>query len=291
MSTHDLPDREAFLTSPIEELGAVAPATVVYTQGGTRRAAALAGMAPESDAYIQFTRQNMVRCVEMLFRYGVQHVFIMAITPQNYRESGAYRERLLAFTDWGIAGPEALADYGRLGWRVRLLGSEDIPALQPTAERLIQATGGNGRPTLWCLAVPDEEAPWRSLLAAVHRTGAATRQETIQAIYGETIPPISMFLSTGKPLFNHHLLPPLLVGNVQGYWRQQPGHSLSDREWRLILYDYAYTRATWRQDKEGRAETAVLNSAIWKHAPTLGLGVRLGSFWYPAPTPPSQTQP
>ena len=288
MSADYLPDVEEFLTVPLESLADIAPATMVYTQGGTRRAAALAGMLPESDAYIQFTRQHMMRCVEMLFRSGVQHIFIMAITPDNYRESGAYRERLIAFTDWGIAGPEALADYGRLGWRVRLVGSEDIPALAPTAERLRQATAGNGRSTLWCLAVPDEEAPWRRVLAAA-QSGAATRQAAIQALYGEDIPPITMFLSTGKPLFTHNLLPPLLVGSVQGYWRQQPGHSLTEREWRLILYDYAYTRATWRQDKEGRAETAVSHRTAWENAPTLGLGIRLGSFWYPAPTFPNQT--
>lgn len=289
MNNDHLPDLETFLAAPLESLREIAPATIVYTQGGTRRAAALAGMSPESDAYIQFTRRNMIRCVEMLFRTGVRHVFIMAITPDNYRESGAYRDRLIAFTDWGIAGPEALADYGRFGWRVRLLGSEDIPALQPTAERLRQATAGNGRPTLWCLAVPDDEAPWRWLLAAANQAGVTTRQETIQALYGEDIPPISMFLSTGKPMFTHHLLPPLLVGKVQCYWRQQPGHSLTEQEWRLILYDFAYTRATWRQDKEGRAETAVHNHALWEHAPTLGLGTRLGSFWYPAPTPSIET--
>lgn len=286
MNVDDLPDLEEFLAAPPEALGAIAPATVVYTQGGTRRAAALAGMSPKSDDYIQFTRREMIRCVDLLFRDGVQHVFVMAITPDNYRESGAYRERLIAFTDWGIAGPEAMADYGRLGWRVRLLGSEDIPALRPTAERLRQTTNENGRATLWCLAVPDDDAPWRRLLAAAQQAGAATRQEAVRALYGEDIPPITLFLSTGKPAFTHHLLPPLLVGNVQCYWRQQPGHSLTVQEWRRILYDYAYTRATWRQDKEGRAETAVLHATAWQKAATLGLGTRLGAFWYPSPTPP-----
>jgi len=286
VSANHLPDLDDFLVTPLASLREIAPATMVYTQGGTRRAAALAGMSPESDEYIQFTRRNMIRCVEMLFRSGVQHVFIMAITPDNYRESGAYRDRLIAFTDWGIAGPEALADYGRFGWRVRLLGSEAIPALQPTAERLQQT---DGQSTLWCLAVPDEDAPWRQVLAAARQPGVTTRAETVRALYGEDIPPISMFLSTGKPSFTHNLLPPLLVGKVQCYWRQQPGHSLTEREWRLILYDYAYTRATWRQDKEGRAETAVSHRTAWENAPTLGLGIRLGAFWYPAPTFPSQT--
>jgi hypothetical protein len=106
-------------------------------------------------------------------------------------------------------------------------------------------------------------------------------------MYGEAIPPITLFLSSGKPSFSLNLLPPLLVGNVQCYWRQQPGHSLTEPEWRTILYDYAYTRSTWRQDKEGRAEQALAHLEIWKNAPTLGIGTQLGPFWYPAaiPTP------
>lgn len=276
------PNIAAFLQLSEAEIAPLAPASVVYTMGGTRRAAVLAGMKPESDEYIRWTREKMVQGAALLFRYGVQHVFIMAITPENYRESGAYRQRLLEFTEWGIAGPEALADYGRFGWRVRLLGVEDIPALQPAAQRLRQQTAAPDAPTLWCLVVPDEDAPWRQIL----QTKAANRQEAILALYGEPIPSITMFLSTGKPMFNLNLLPPLLVGSVQSYWRQQPGHSLTELEWRTILYDYAYTRATWREDKEGRAEQALVHNAVWQKAPTLGLGVRVGPFWYPSPIPP-----
>jgi hypothetical protein len=179
-----------------------------------------------------------------------------------------------------MAGPEALADYARLGWRVRLLGSEEIPELRPTAARLRQHTSPQSAHTLWFLTIPDEDTPWRQILG----TKAQTRQEAIQIVYGETVPPITMFLSTGKPMVSLNLLPPLLVGNVQCYWRQQPGHSLTEREWRTILYDYAYTRATWRQNKDGRASQAVAHLDVWKKAPTLGIGTRLGPFWYPATT-------
>lgn len=275
------PSFKEFLNSAMDDIKPVVPATVVYTMGGTRRAAAIAGIKPESDEYIHWTREKMIQGVNLLFKFGVQHVFVMAITPANYQESGAYRQRLLDFTDWGISGSEALADYGRYGWRVRLLGSEHIPELKPTAERLRQHTAPQSEHTLWCLAVPDEDAPWQQIL----QTTAQTRQSAIQNLYGEDIPLITMFLSTGKPSINLNLLPPLLVGNVQCYWRQQPGHSLTEQEWRTILYDYAYTRSTWRQDKEGRAEQAVAYLDTWRKAPTLGIGTRLGPFWYPTPTP------
>ena len=281
MISNEDPSLKEFLSLAIDDIRPTVPATVVYTMGGTRRAAAIAGLKPESDDYIHWTREKMVQGVNLLFQYGVQHVFVMAITPDNYRESGAYRQRLIDFTDWGIAGPEALADYVRFGWRVRLLGSNDIPELQPTAERLRLHTAHRSDHSLWCLAVPDEDAPWRQIL----QTNAQTRQNAIKKIYGEDIPLITMFLSTGKPAINLNLLPPLLIGKVQCYWRQQPGHSLTEQEWRTILYDYAYMRSTWRQDKEGRAEKAVAYLDTWQKAPTLGIGSRLGPFWYPAPVP------
>lgn len=271
-----------FLAAPVAEVAQVAPRSLVYTMGGTRRSAALAGIAPESDEYIRWTRERLVASLDLLFRYGVEHVFVAAITPDNYQETGAYRERLLGFTDWALAGAEALADYGRYGWRVRLLGSEHIPELAPTAARLLAETPTHSPHTLWGLAVPHPDAPWQTIIDAVQHSGATTREALIQAIYGEDIPPITLFLSTGKLMFSQNLLPPLLTGKVQCYWRQQPGHTLSEQEWREILYDYAYTRATWQADKEGRAEAALAYRGVWETAPTIGLGQRLGSFWYPA---------
>lgn len=280
-----MPDTlQEFLAAPTAEVAQVAPSTIVYTMGGTRRSAALAGIVPESNAYIRWTREQLVACLSLIFRYGVKHIFVVAITPDNYQETGAYRERLIEFTDWALAGPEALADYGRLGWRVRLLGSEHIPELAATAARLRTQTPAHSPHTLWSLAIPHADAPWQTIIDAMQQTGAHTHQALIQAVYGEAIPPITMFLSTGKLAFSQTLLPPLLIGKVQCYWRQQPGHNLTEREWREILYDYAYTRATWKEDKQGRAEAALQHRAVWETAPTIGLGKRVGPFWVPAST-------
>ena len=91
-------------------------------------------------------------------------------------------------------------------------------------------------------------------------------------------------------MFSSNLLPPLLIGKVHSYWRQQPGHSITEAEWRAILYDYGYLRATWQADKEGRAAAARDYRTTWESAPTLGLGRRLGPFWYPAATPAPQSR-
>ena len=51
-----------------------------------------------------------------------------------------------------------------------------------------------------------------------------------------------------------------------------------------MFYDYAYLRPTWRADKLDRAKAALAHREAWEDGPILGLGMRLGPFWYPAPT-------
>jgi hypothetical protein len=84
-------------------------------------------------------------------------------------------------------------------------------------------------------------------------------------------------------MFSFELIPPLLVGQVQGYWSQQPGYSLTEAQLRTIFYDYAYLRPTWREEKLERAREALVHRQAWEEGPILGLGMRLGPFWYPAP--------
>src|SRR5436309_1334957 len=120
MNEANVPSREEFRVAPLEEIARVAPATTIYVPAGTRRAAALAGVPAEGRAYARWSRERMIACLDLLFQHGVQHLFTLLITPSQMQEVGPYREQMLAWTEWGIGGPEALADYARLGWRVRL---------------------------------------------------------------------------------------------------------------------------------------------------------------------------
>lgn len=284
MSDTGLPDLEQFLTGPTAAVARVAPETMILAAGGTRRAAALAGVSPQSEEYVSWTYRRMNDCFSLIFDHGVRHLFTFAIiSTQLAEETAVYRERLLKWVDWGLAGPQALADYQQAGWRVRLLGSESLPELAATADRLRTQTPANSDRTLWWYVVPSPESQWEWLLAAVRRSQAQTRAEAIQALYGEAIPLASLYLGFGKPLVSPSLFPPLLVGKMHCYWTQQPGYGLSQRALRHIFYDYAYLRSTWQKDKTGRAETAVAQRSAWERGPILGLGQPLGPFWYPHP--------
>jgi hypothetical protein len=129
------------------------------------------------------------------------------------------------------------------------------------------------------------------LESAAGRSGAQTRRDSIRALYGEDIPLATMMVAFGKPVISPDQVPPLLVGKMDCYWTQRPGYRMTERELRTMLYDHAYVRRTWRTDKTGRAEEALAFRRAWEEGPTLGLGIRLGPFWYPAKTTTPADEP
>jgi hypothetical protein len=276
------PSLEEFLRAPAEQVAAVAPTTMFLAPGGTRREAALAGISPHSEEYPRWSRDRMIECVDLLFRLGVRHLFLTALRHSPMSETGRYRERLIAWTSESMAGWQALEDYAHRGWRVRLLGTESIPELEPTADILRNATPAQWNHTLWFNVSSTPDSYWKTLLAAVHRTQAHTRAEIIRALYDEDIPLATLCLSFGKPMIAADVMPFLLADEVQCYWTQRPGFAQGECSIREIFYDYAYMRRTWQQDKSARYADVLAQREVWEQAPVLGLGRRLGAFWYPA---------
>lgn len=283
MSTGSIPTLEEFLAASVEEVAKVAPTTMIYAPGGTRRQAVFKGIEPWSDDFIQWVRDNLFQSSELIFSYGVKHLILPFITPGNLQEVNRYRGMLLERAKWALGGSESQADYRRLGWRVRLLGSESLPELRGVARYLTENTPTQSAHTLHWLAVADADSPWQELLTAIHQSQAKTRTEAVLALYGEEIPPATLYLATGKPTISFDLIPPLLVGQIQCYWSQQPGYTLSETLLRTLFYDSAYLRRTWHEAKLERAAEALEHRAAWEEGPMLGLGMRLGPFWYPAP--------
>ncbi|MBX3014861.1 MAG: hypothetical protein KF832_25295 [Caldilineaceae bacterium] len=278
------PTLAEFLAAPQVEVAKMAPPSVAYGAGGTRRAAVFAGIEPWSSEFMIWAHERMLDSQALLFQYGVQHVFSPLIVPNNVKEVHRHRDQLFRQIEPVLAHPAALARYRALGIRVRLLGGEQVPAVQATAEKLDALTAANGKQTLYWTVVLEPNDPWTQIFAAVHATNARTRAEAIRALYGEDIPLITLYLNHGKPEFSFNTLPPLLLGQAQCYWNQRPGSQLDESLLRTIFYDYAYLRTTFQADKLTRARAALAHQQQWVSAPMLGLGMRLGPFWHPAPT-------
>jgi hypothetical protein len=280
-----MPDRtpmslDDFMRAPLDEVRAVAPRTVLYAVGGTRRQAVLAGLSPDGEEYPRFSAARMYECLERLFDYGVQHVIATVLQSPQLAEVGRYRERVMAWLEDGLAGDEALAVYRERGWRARLLGGDTAPELDGLRRTLRESTPA-GRATLWYYVslTPDEH--WHTILQAA-ASGARTQAEVVAAVAGEAVPPAELLIAFGKPLFGGDIFPSVFAaGTMQCYWTQRPGYDLPDADLRRILYDYAFTRRTWVPDKRPRYESLVQQRDLWAQGALVGVGRRAGGFWYP----------
>src|SRR5512145_1041567 len=191
------PALEEFLIAPVEQIRLVAPETAIFAPGGTRRQAVLNGVSPESEEF-KYLREPMLDCIAHFFRLGVQHLFVTALGSAQLRETGRYRERVLEWITYGLASPETLADCERRGWRTRIVGAEQIPALLPIAEQLLAATPRQWTHTIWWYVSPEPGAHWKSLLSIAQRTQAQSQTELIRAFCGADVPPASLLVSYGK---------------------------------------------------------------------------------------------
>jgi len=273
-----------FQNLPIEKIALIAPETMIFAAGGTRRRAVLAGINPISDEYPRWSFEQMMICFDLFFQHGVRHIITHAIIPTQYQEvTKGYQDNLIQWVSWHLSNSEAIAKFRQMGVRVRLMGAEFIPELKPLAEKLLNFPAGAGAPTIWFTVTPTATSPWDAMLTAIHRSGAKTQAEAIEAQFGEAIPPVSLYIGSGKPGIFPAVVPPLLIGKMQCYWSQSPGFITDAKIVKTIFYDFAFTRKTWIEDKSGRAEMVLENPEIWEGAPILGLGVRLGPFWFPAP--------
>ncbi|RRR74935.1 MAG: hypothetical protein EI684_05910 [Candidatus Viridilinea halotolerans] len=284
MNSYTPPSLETFLQAPHEQVAAVAPTTLIYAPGGTRRNAVLAGIEPTSDAYASWSHQQMLHGLQVIFAHGVRHCFAVILRPAQVAERGRYRERLFSWLAEELVGERAMKMYAASDWRVRMVGAVEIPALAAAAAQLHQINASPSAPTLWYYLTTTPDAQFQALQQALRAPGVTSRDMAVAQLYGETIPPATMLISFGKPLVSDDIVPPLLSGELQCYWTQQPGFTLDAPTLRRIIFDYAFIRNTWRSDKSTRYQHVLAQRSLWQREPAyvLGLGTRLeGDFWYP----------
>ncbi len=279
--TPEIPTQEEFLAAPVATVAAVAPRSMVYAPGGTRRSATFAGIVPWSAEYIRLGEDSITACLDIIFRHGVQHVFTPAVMLGHANEVDDIEGQLIKQMGAFISDPYMLNLMHKYGWRLRIAPSAYAEILRPICEYLERNTPHDAARTWWLTITPSYESWWSALIALAKSDEVQTRRGAIRAMFGEDVPPITLCLAFGKPMISPDLFPPLLMDNVHCYWSQQAGLTLTEPQFRKVLYDYAFLRQTWQKDKAARAQQAITQQEIWQRERIVGLGRRLGPFWYP----------
>ena len=254
---------------------------MVYAPGGTRRSATFAGIEPWSAEYIRESQDSFAACLEVIFRYGVEHVFTPMIMSGHTKEVDDIEQELIVLTGKFATDPHLLNIARSHGWRLKLAPSRYADVLEPYVECLQKNSPPNPNHTWWLTITPSYESWWSRLVELAKSEQVSTRADAIRAMYGEDIPPIALCFAFGKPMMSPDLFPPLLMDNVQCYWSQQAGYTLTDLQFRKVLFDYAFLRQTWQKNKTARARVGQLHRQTWEQEVILGLGKRLGPYWYP----------
>ena len=257
---------------------------MIFAAGGTRRAAALKGIR-DQDEYVKWSAEQLLSSFGIFAKYGIRHIVTHAIVPTQWKEdTPGYREKLI---DWiaGILGSEeTIAAYKERNWRETMIGIDEIPAFKPVAKKLKKTfpPKGNHKLTVHYAATPTYETHWKDISRVLSKK-YHSQDELILAKYKEAIPPIKLYIGYGKPVLSSAVCPPLLgaFDGIHCYWLQKPGFVTNERSVLKILYDYAYTRRTWIKDKSGRTAKALNFRDAMSRETVLGVGMRLGPFWYP----------
>ncbi len=225
--------------------------------GGTRRAYLAQGgilAAPSDlDGYYHWAEAAQREVFERLYRYGVESIVLIGRIPAD---RGAIYAAFLRETLQRLVGNAARREcYQRLQLRVRVAGAfdqiaaaVDAPDLPALFTELVETTAHASGPILTYLFRGSWHDPATEEAQYGYQLGmqlghAPTRAELIQAYYAEPIPPLSVYVGSGRPRIGM-LRPPFLCGNEDLYWSHGPLMRLDDHAWRRVIYDHLWARRT-----------------------------------------------
>lgn len=277
-----MPTLEEFLSLPIEEVAKVAPASVCITTGGSRRAAAMAGIAPRSMEYASWGYNALLKNCKIIFDHGASSIFCPLLVAADFQKTDQPIENIVSVCLDTITSERSIAHYNNNGWRVRLLCDDRDPDMAEAAHLVYNYTAAVGSKTLYWMISKTPDDMIDLAIRKARLMGASGRKEAIRAITGEYVDLITMLIGFGKPMLNPELIPPILIGRLQCYWLQKPSLHMTDQDFKEVLYDYVYTRDTHNYNKVDRMSEATQYKHVWSSAPTLGIGMRLGRYWFPA---------
>src|SRR5262245_60227002 len=121
--TISIPTQAEFLAAPIKAVSTVAPRSMVYAPGGTRRSAAFDGIEPWSAEYIALGQLSIVACLDIIFSYGVEHVFTPMLMMGHTNEVEDIEQQLILPLARYVTDPRLIGLFQERGWRLKIAPS------------------------------------------------------------------------------------------------------------------------------------------------------------------------
>ena len=272
-----------------------AQATVcAFPINGTRRWLLLEQPDASVADYIDLNGRRHVELYQLLFEHGIDTILAPIYEPVMQRRGEEYQQQVIA---QGLAAVAINSVFTRFYQeqqvRVRFYGDyrKIFPGtvcahLPDLFDRIVQDTQAH-QPRRLFYGVSTrravEDVVELALQKSAGRAQAPDRAELIEWYYGEPLPPVSLFITSGK--FNVFGMPLLSTDDTSLYFTVAPSPFLTERQLRAILYDHLYSRRSSAKSSYSdltSTEFDRMRAFYQTHRETtLGVGVVRHGTWYP----------
>jgi len=294
-------DRKTFLALPTQEVAAIVrergPRVCVFPINGTRRWFMLehAGAAEQSpETYLEIAGRRHVELYRLFFDHGIETLLTPVFGPDILERGSSYAPVIEAGLIWFARDQAFLDFYDAYDVRVRVYGDaarylEDTPYEDAlvTFEKLATRTASHQQHRLFfgvCAHDATETVAKFGIKFHQLHGRPPSKQEIIEAYYGEYISPVDLFVGFDRPAAFD--MPLIANGSEDLYFTVSPSPYLDAETLRRILYDHIYARRIDDADYETLTANNLEALRIFYHQNihhVLGLGQRQlnNAVWLP----------
>lgn len=295
---------ETFQTMPTEKIAALVresgPRVCVFPINGTRRWFMLEHHATPHEAliprYLEAATQNHIQLYRLFFDHGLDTLLTPIFGPDLVERGEDYLKMAAEGLARLASHPAFLDFYKTYGVRVRFYGDyrrffQQTPHahLLELFEQITARTATHDRHRLFfgvCAQDATETIADLTVRYFTAHGSVPTRQQLIELFYGESVPPVDLFIGFGR--FCVFDMPLLATGNEDLYFTVSPSPYLDAMQLRRILYDHLYNRREAETDYTDMTPEDRASMRAFYHAnrgKTMGVGRKhkTGGYWYPLP--------
>ncbi|MCA9979072.1 MAG: hypothetical protein KC413_25095 [Anaerolineales bacterium] len=274
------------------------PKVCVFALNGTRRWFMLEHAKPNEDfatAYLNAITKRYIEIAQLLFEHGINTLLMPALSPYLMARGSSYIELAATALSQLTKQPQFLDFYNSYKVRVRFYGDyeqcfADTPyAYLPSQFDALttQTVTNNQHRLLWGVCAHDATETTIALSIRFYEKHgrAPNKQELITMYYGESIPPVNIFISSAK--LRAFDMPLINSGREDLYYSVSPSPYFTISQLRDILYDHLFAR-----HKE-KVDYSTLQTEKWAElrtfyqtnlSNTLGVGQKDDAgIWHPTP--------